>query len=186
MLLIKEENFHITELCPNILTVPIGIEITWALLTPKVKVEHSTISHIAVAALYYTEKTKKSVLMDHISSSYHLLHGRYGERLQWILMGDYNKCNVNPILGLSDTFKQIVNFPTRLNPDSILDKIITSMAQWYKLPQPLSFLECDDGKQGKKSDHLPVFWEPLNSSFPAKEMKTVKVCPHPESSICAF
>ena len=34
-ILINENMFHIKELCPDIITVPVGVEAVWALLTPK-------------------------------------------------------------------------------------------------------------------------------------------------------
>ena len=57
ILLINTKKFFITELCPNLITVPSGLEVTWALLTPKCQVQNSSLNHIIVAAMYYTEKT---------------------------------------------------------------------------------------------------------------------------------
>ena len=106
--------------------------------------------------------------------------------MEWIFLGDFNKMNEKPILNLSKKFKQIVKFPTRLNPDSILDKIIPSISHWYCEPVPLPPLQCDEGKTGKPSDHLAVLWEPLHGHYPARSMRTVTVRPHPDSAIRAF
>ena len=94
--------------------------------------------------------------------------------------------NEKPILNLSSKFKQIVDFPTRLNPDRILDKVVTSLSHWYQPPVPLPPLECDSDKTGRPSDHLGVLWEPLNHEFPAREMRTVHFRPLPDSSIKLF
>ena len=106
--------------------------------------------------------------------------------MHWIFLGDFNTFNERPILNLSNQLKQIVDFPTRLNPDNTLDKIITSMSRWYKHPTPLPHLECDDDMPGRPSDHLPVLWEPLDVSFPANKMRSVTVRPFPDSSVREF
>ena len=90
------------------------------------------------------------------------------------------------ILNISPNFSQVVNFPTRLNPDKILDKIVTSLSHWYHPPVPLPALECDDDKGGKPSDHLGVYWEPLSHEYPALNMREVTFRPHPDSSVEAF
>ena len=73
LILIHEDKFYVTELSSNIITVPTNLEVTWALITPKVSVENSQIKRIVVVSLYYTEKTKKSDFIDHLSYSYHHL-----------------------------------------------------------------------------------------------------------------
>ena len=139
-----------------------------------------------VCAIYYTEKTPKSKFIDHLSHSFHFLTSKYGENLEWIVAGDFNKCNIKPILNLSNKFKQIVKFPTRLNPDKTLDMVITSLSHWYMDPTPLTPLECDEGKIGLPSDHITVLWEPLNENFPQKEKRTIIHRPLRESSIIQF
>ena len=42
-LIISEKLFHIKELCPNPITVPVGVEAVWALLKPKNKFQDKTI-----------------------------------------------------------------------------------------------------------------------------------------------
>ena len=186
IVIVREDKYFVTELCPNIITVPTELEITWVLLTPKVLVEKSPVTHIVVASLYYTEKTKRSLFLDHISSSFHHLLSIYGENTQWIFSGDYNRLNEKPICSLSSKLTQIVDFPTRLNPDRTLDKIVTSLHHWYQSPVPLPPLQCDPDKVGRPSDHLGVLWEPLSDEFPAREMRTVTFLPLPDSSVRSF
>ena len=54
-LIIKESNFFIKELCPDVISVPPGngIEAVWALLTPKAGGSKANIRHIAVCSYYY-------------------------------------------------------------------------------------------------------------------------------------
>ena len=102
------------------------------------------------------------------------------------MSGDNNRLNEKPICNLSSKLTQIVDFPTCLNPDKTLDKIVTSLSHWYQSPIPLPPLECDPDKIGKPSDHLGVLWEPLSDEFPAREMRTVVFRPTPDSSVRAF
>ena len=186
LLLINSDKYFITELSPNVITVPTDLEVTWALITPKIKTGNSVLKKIVLASIYYTEKTSKAKFVDHISHSYHHLLSKYGENLDWIFSGDFNKCNIKPILNLCNNLKQVVKFPTRRNPDNTLDLIITSLSNWYREPSPLSPLECDADKIGLPSDHIPVFWQPLDENFPVKEKRVVKYRPMKNSSINAF
>ena len=110
-------------LCPNPITVPVGVEAVWALLTIK---QNST--QIAVASIYYRgpKSTKKTELFDHIGEMNHYLLSKYGSNIHMIIAGDTNRLNLSPILDLSPNLKQMVKVPTRRNPDVMLDPIITT------------------------------------------------------------
>ena len=60
-ILINEDKFHIKPLCPEPITVPIGVEAVWCLVTPKFRNARSKIQRIAVASIYYRgpKSTKK-------------------------------------------------------------------------------------------------------------------------------
>ena len=133
-LLINEEMFYIKEVCPDLITVPIGVEACWAVLTPKSYLSKSKMKYIAVASLYYTVATKRSEFLDHISEAYHTLCAKYGSNLKFIISGDFNRLKYKPILNLSADLKQVVTIPTRLNPDAILDLIFTNLHSYYHLP----------------------------------------------------
>ena len=128
-IIINLEKFHVKPLCPDPITVPIGVECVWALITPKKRSPKSKIQHIAVASIYYRgpKSTKKDELFDHIAETYHFLVSKYGSTLHFLLMGDTNRLNLSPITNLSPNMKQAVKVPTRLNPPAILDPILTTM-----------------------------------------------------------
>ena len=89
------------------------------------------------------------------------------------------------ILNLSPSLKQVVKVPTRLNPDAILDPIITSMTKYYSPPVTKPPLDNDANKKGQPSDHLVVLMYPLNSQLNCSPRKSriVKCRPLPESGI---
>ena len=68
-ILINKEKFHVKPLCPEPITVPIGVEAVWCMITPKQANSRSKIKHIAVASIYYRgpKSTKKDELFDHIA-----------------------------------------------------------------------------------------------------------------------
>ena len=84
-------------------------------------------------------------------------------------------------MNLDDRMKQIVKTPTRLNPDEILDPIITSLSTYYQTPVCLPPLGADDGIT--QSDHLTVIAEPLTAinNKPARVIKKVNVRRLPQS-----
>ena len=184
-LLINEEMFYIKEVCPDLITVPIGVEACWAVLTPKSDLSQSKMKYIAVASLYYTVATKRSEFLDHISEAYHTLCAKYGSNLKFIISGDFNRLKYKPILNLSADLKQVVTIPTRLNPDAILDLIFTNLHSYYHLPTTLPPLSNDEGNNGSPSDHLPVLMEPISNVNPSqtKRYKVITYRPFPDSGI---
>ena len=186
-LIIRERNFFIKELCPDIITVPPGVEAVWALLTPKSGGSKANIRHIAVCSYYYTLKTKRSEFIDHISEVYNILCAKYSPGLQFILAGDTNRLNMKSIFNLSPNLKPQVKVPTRTNPDAILDTITSTLSAYYQDPFTLPPLDNDSDKSGKPSDHLIVVWKPINASEPKKKVyKQVTHRPLPESGLLKF
>ena len=188
-LFINQNRFHIKPLNPEPITVPDGVEAVWALLTPKNIKPSNQFSHIAVASIYYTgpKSTKKEELFDHISEAYHSLMTKYGSGLQFqfIIAGDTNRLNLRPILNLSPSLKQMVQTPTRLNPDAILDPVITTMHKLYLPPVTKPPINNDEEKKGKPSDHLVVLMYPVKSAidFPSRQKRLVEIRPLPQSGI---
>ena len=113
-ILINEEKFYIKNLCPDPITVPVGVECVWALITPKQSSPQSKIKNIAVASMYYRgpKNTKKEELFDHISETFHFLSAKYGAKLHFVIAGDTNRLNLNPITSLSPNLKQVVKVHT--------------------------------------------------------------------------
>ena len=113
---------------------------------------------------------------------------RYGTGLQFIIAGDTNRLNLSPILNISPSLKQVVQVPTRLNPDVTLDPIITTMWKFYQQPITKPPIENDQDKDGKPSDHLVVLMYPINSQIgiPPRKMRLVTFRPLPQSGIDRF
>ena len=143
-LIINTLKYHVDNLTNTLISIPWGIEITWAMLTPKQATSKSIVQKIAVAAIYSKPNSKKkTLLLDHIAEVYHLLNSKYQRGLYFILAGDTNDLKLEPILNLSPNLKQMVNSPTRQNPDQILDPIITNLSKYYQTPVCLPPLDND-------------------------------------------
>ena len=137
-MLVNEREFDITELCPDTITVPINVEAVWTLLTPKKRLQNTRIKHIVAASLYYSStQTRKADFIDHIAETFHTLCYLYGSDLKFILSGDINRLNINPILNLSRDLVQIVKVLTRKNPYAIPDVVITNISALYQSPETL-------------------------------------------------
>ena len=116
-----------------------------------------------------------------------MLLAKYGQGLQFIIAGDFNKLKINPILDLSPTLSQVVQIPTRTNPDATLDKIITTLSKYYLSPTTLPALDNDTDGKGKPSDHLIVVWKPISQSEqPKPKQKLITFRPLPESGMLLF
>ena len=186
-LIVNEGKYFIKQLNPDPITVPDGVEAVWALLTPKNAQPNNQFSHIAVASIYYRgpKSTRKDALFDHIAETYHLLMAKYGTGLQFIIAGDTNRLNLKPILNLSPSLKQVVQVPTRLNPDVTLDPIITTMRKFYQPPITKPPIDNDQDKEGKPSDHLVVLMFLINAQIgcPPRKNRLVTFRPLPQSGI---
>ena len=99
---------------------------------------------------------RKTLTLDHISDAFNLLSTKYGRGLHFILAGDTNDLNLNPILSLTPNFNQIVKKWTRMDPPAILDPIITTLAHFYQEPVCLEPLDADHDKNGKPANHKIV------------------------------
>ena len=162
------------------------MEIVWAALTPRNLTNASRIQKIIVASIYSKPRSKKkSLLLDHIAQVYGQFSAKYKKGLHWILAGDTNDLNLNPILSLNTNFKQLVMNPTRMNPPRILDPIITSLSDFYQMPECLPPLDCDPDSGGKPSDHKMVLMVPVNvvNNIPARIYRKITFRPINEDGI---
>ena len=123
--------------------------------------------YIAVCSVYYRgpKSTKKQELYDHIGETFHYLSSKYGSNIQFIIAGDTNRLNLKPILNLSPNLKQVVKVFTRLNPEAILDPIITTLWKYYEEPVTKPPINPNLNSKGKPSDHLVVIMKPLSSAL---------------------
>ena len=106
---------------------------------------------------------KKTLLLDHIAQTFHLLSAKFGDGLYFLICGDKNEMSIQQILNLSHRFKQCVEQPTRLSPPQVLDIIITDLHKYYQSPVVMDPLEPDPDKPGVASDHLMVVMSPIGS-----------------------
>ena len=157
------KNYEVQDLTNNLIQIPWGVEAVWCLLTPKDVKHDSKIQKIACCALYSKpDSRKKTLLLDHISDSFNILSMKYGRGLEFVIAGDTNDLNLDPILSLSPRFQQIVKDWTRMDPPALLDPILTTMSSLYQVPECLEPLDADPEKGGKKADHRVVIARAIN------------------------
>ena len=185
-IIVNSQKFDVQNITNSLIQIPWGVEAVWCLLTPKNIKNNSKITKIACCSLYSKpDSRKKTLLLDHISDSYNILSTKYGQGLEFIIAGDTNDLNLEPILNLSPKFQQIVKDWTRLNPPALLDPILTTMPGFYMVPEVIDPLDSDSHKNGKKSDHRIVIARPITgeNNISARTVRNVKVGPLPESGI---
>ena len=183
-LIINDKKYYVKNLTNTLVNIPYGVEITWALLTPKEISQSSVVKKIAVASIYSKpDSRKKTLLLDHIAETYHMLCSKYRDGLHFILAGDTNDLKLDSILSLTPNFKQVVNCATRKT--KMLDPILTTLARFYQSPVCLPPLDNDPDKNGAPSDHKIVYMKPINAinNNPGRKLKIVKFRPLPESGI---
>ena len=183
-LIINEKKFCVQNLTNTLVSIPYGVEITWAVLTPKQISSTSVIKKIVVASIYSKPKSrKKTLLLDHIAETYHMLCSKYQTGLHFILAGDTNDLKLDSILNLSPNLKQVVSSSTR--GTKMLDPIITTLSKYYQTPVCLPPLDNDPDKTGVPSDHMIVYMKAIDaiSNNSARTTKEVKFRPLPESGI---
>ena len=155
-LIVDKDKYHVDNLTNTCISIPWGVEATWALLTPKNVTKDSIVKKIAVCALYVKPGSKKkTALADHIAEVYNMLKAKHGRGLYWVLAGDTNDLKLGPILRLNKNLKSVVKKPIRLNPEnpsksSVLDNIITDLNNWYQEPKclaPIAIINQADKKE---------------------------------------
>ena len=192
-LIVNKYKYNVENITNTCINIPWGVEITWALLTPKQVTKDSVIKKVVLGAIYVKPKSKKiTATIDHIAEVYNSLRAKYGHGLHWILAGDTNQMKLGPILRLNKNLKSVVRSPTRINhknlaKSSILDNIITDLNNWYQEPKCLPPIE-PDSSTGKPSDHLMVIWEPLNviNNIPTRHVRKITLRPITDSGIKLF
>ena len=186
----NKDKYQIQNLTNTTIAIPWGVEITWALLTPKCVSNDSLIKHIVLGAIYVRpKKPNKTLVYDHIADVYNILNAKYGKGLYWCIAGDTNKLKLDPVLNLSPNFKSVVTKLTRINlknpkKSTILDNIITDLHKWYQEPDILPPISADPG-QGKPSDHLIVLYKPLSplNNKSNRRVRKILVRPMKESGL---
>ena len=189
-IVVNTQKYDVKPLCPDPITVPVGVEAVWVLIMPKSSHQRSRTNIIIVASIYYRgpKSTKKAELFDHLAQSFHFLSSKYGPDAQFLIAGDTNRLSLSPITDLSLRLKELVKVPTRMNPDAILDPIISTLGKWYLEPVTKPPIDANKGGKGKPSDHLVVLMQPLVSALevPPRQYRTVVSRPLSQSGIKSF
>ena len=163
-LIVSNKKYRVQNLTNSVITVPWGVEVVWALVTPKCVRNDSKIQKIVIGAIYSKPHSrKKTATLDHITDVYNPMSVKYQNGLHWMIAGDTNDLNLNAILQLSPEMKQLVTDFTRLNPPRIIDPIITTLGKFYQKPVVLPPLDNDPDKDGKPSDHKIVKMKPISN-----------------------
>ena len=67
---INENKYFVKSLCPDIITVPIGVEAVWTLISAKTSNTSRQFKQLVIGSIYSKPNSrKKSVLIDHISET---------------------------------------------------------------------------------------------------------------------
>ena len=183
-LIINKKKYEVLSVTNTLIQIPWGVEAVWGIITPKNVAQDSKIKKIACCSLYSKpDSRKKSLLLDHISDAFNILSAKYGSGLHFVIAGDTNDLKLDSILTLSPNFCQIVKDFTRMDPPALLDPILTTLSNFYQVPQCLEPLDSDPDKNGKKSDHRIVVAKPINviNNKTERESRKVKVRPFTQS-----
>ena len=101
-IVVNSKKYHVENLTQSVVSIPWGVEIVWAVLTPKNVSNESKIQKIVVGSVYSKpDSRKKSLLHDHIAQVYSALNVKYKKGLHWIICGDTNDFKLEPILQLN-------------------------------------------------------------------------------------
>ena len=164
-----------------------GVEAVWALFTPRANTARSKIKRIAVASFYVSPNSiYKTATIDHIIETIHLLRATYDNEVNFLLGGDFNRLNINPILDAYGALKQCVTTPTR--NEAVLEILLSDISNLYHPPTTIAPLQVDTDKKGSDSDHNIVVFAPLNNANYQIERikKSIKIRPLPESQVSKF
>ena len=131
-LIVNSNKFMVQNLTQCVIQIPWGVEIVWAMITPKNVQSDSKIQKIVLGAIYSKPNSrKKTATLDHISDVFNQMSVKFQKGLHFILAGNTNDLKLDSILQLSTSIKQVVTEITRLNPPKILDPIITTLSKYY-------------------------------------------------------
>ena len=124
-------------------------KVCWGLLKPKKPTGH--IKTIIVCAFYLPPNSrKKSALVKHISLNYFSLKSQHPESA-FICGGDKNDPNIQLLLNIDPSFRQIVSKPTY--KQAVLDVIVTDIGHYYLEPIIRPAVQPDNPATASPSDH---------------------------------
>ena len=178
-----EQNFFV-----EAADVPIenGVEACWAIFTPKYK-QLPNIKKICIGSIYNSPGSKyKKQSVDHIVDVMFQIKAQFGNQVNFVISGDFNKYPVSDILSANGALKQVISVATR--KPAILEVILTDLATLYSPPTSQSPLEVDAGMKGSDSDHHVIVFAPLTNTRFKKDRQFTVIShrPLPPSRIQEF
>ena len=163
------------------------MEACWALPSPSTVTPHHRIKKIIVASIYLSPRSKfKEETVEHIIQSIHYLRSVHDIDVSFLIGGDLNKIDIEPILDSYGALKQLISVPTRKS--ATLENIITDLCNEYHPPTTLPPLQVDEGKKGADSDHQVIVFAPISNLNYLKPRckKSITTRPLPQSAINEF
>ena len=159
--------------------VPTGIEVLWAILTPKIIPPKAKVSRICIACVYISPKSKlKTETIEHIIQGIHFVRSAY-DSVSQVVTGDFNRVPIDDILDSFGSLQNIQTKPTRKG--QILDLLITDLHTSYLPTTIIPALHVDFDKKGVKSDHDIIVFPPAQDGINLinRPKKTIKTRPLP-------
>ena len=145
------------------LSVPEGVEACWALFLPLNVTPHHKVRRLIVGSIYVSPRSQfKEETVEHIIHSIHYLRSMYDNDVSFLIGGDLNRIDIEPILDSYGALKQAISVPTRKG--ATLENIITDICNLYHPPTTLPPLQVDDGAKGKDSDHEVIVFAPMSDN----------------------
>ena len=166
---------------------PEGVEACWALFSPVNITPHHKVKKLIVASVYVSPRSQyKEETVEHIIQTIHYLRSVHDNDVSFLISGDVNRLDIQPILDSYGALKQAISVPTRKS--ATLTNIITDICNLYYPPTTLPPLQVDEGKKGVDSDHQVVVFAPLSNTNYLKPRckKTIITRPLPQSGIDQF
>ena len=182
--LISDSPFVLSKLDVTVFSGEDSLEVCWGLVKPKTPTGH--IKSLIVCSFYLPPNSrKKSALIQHISLNYYILKTQYPDSA-FICGGDTNDLNIQLLLDINPSFRQLVTSPTyRL---SVLDVLVTDIGHYYLVPIIRPPVQPDNPLSASPSDHTIAFAKTIPySSQPVQRVTAIHtIRPLPDEAISNF
>ena len=182
--LISDSPFVLNKLDIEVLDGDHSLEVCWGLLKHKNPTGH--IKSVIICAFYSPPNSrKKSALINHISINYFILKSQYPESA-FVCGGDKNDLNLQLLLEIDPSFRQIVTKPTY--KQSILEVIVTDIGHYYLEPIIWPPVQPDNPASASPSDHSIAFAKDNTSSdIPVQRtFRSHTIKPFPDEALSGF
>ena len=82
-LIVNSKKYHVQNITQTVISIPWGVEVVWAILTPKEVTSTSIIQRIVCGAIYQRPQVRShALLLDHITDVFNILTTKYPKGLQ--------------------------------------------------------------------------------------------------------